>query len=241
MREPRDFARDANQFAIPDGSGDRFSGYAIFGLPFSSGHVLALRCFAASSLGAAYTSVWHRDPKGRWNFHQNVSPELACPRYFGAAITQNTTSPIRIDWADQLLFPRDGSCTGRDRLGHPARDDACDQDDEYRRKRSARFVVEEAVRALHHGDGGTMDAGGRRDETGRPHAEWPRVCGDAATDLVGRGEPGDDTRGRCGRAGSATETGNAGRPLYTAARNLRHRHSSAGRLGARCGAIESAR
>jgi hypothetical protein len=33
-----------------------------------------------------------------------VSPELACPRYFGAAITQNTTSPIRIDWADQCCF-----------------------------------------------------------------------------------------------------------------------------------------
>ena len=104
MREPRDFARDASQFTIPDGSGDWFSGYAVFGLPFSSGNVLALRCFAASSLGAAYTSVWHRDPKGRWTFHQNVPPELSCPRYFGAAITQNTMEPIRIDWTDQRCF-----------------------------------------------------------------------------------------------------------------------------------------
>lgn len=104
MREPRDFARDPRQFTIPDGSGDRFSGYAVVGLPFSSGHVLALRCFEASSLGPAYTSVWHRDPKGRWTFHQNVSPELSCPRYFGAAITQNTTEPIRIDWTDQRRF-----------------------------------------------------------------------------------------------------------------------------------------
>jgi hypothetical protein len=56
MKEPRDFARDVSQFAIPDGRGDRFSGYAVIGLPFSSGHVLALRCFPASSLGAACSS-----------------------------------------------------------------------------------------------------------------------------------------------------------------------------------------
>src|SRR5689334_2961073 len=104
MKEPRDFARDVSQFALPDGSGDRFSGYAVIGLPFSSGHVLALRCVAASSLGTAYTSVWHRDPKGRWTFHQNVPPEQSCPRYFGAAITENTTEPIRIGWTGQRRF-----------------------------------------------------------------------------------------------------------------------------------------
>ena len=104
MKEPGDFARDISQFAIPDGSGDRFSGYAVIGLPFSSGHVLALRCFEASSLGTAYTSVWHRDPNGRWTFHQNVPPEQSCPRYFGAAITENTTEPIRIEWTDQRRF-----------------------------------------------------------------------------------------------------------------------------------------
>ena len=37
------------------------------------------------------------------------------------------------------------------------------------RRRSAQLVVEEAVRNLRNGDGGTMDAGGRRDETDRPH------------------------------------------------------------------------
>ena len=103
MKEPRDFARDAGRFAIPDGSGDRFSGYAVIGLPFSSGHILALRCFEASSLGA-YTSVWHRDPKGRWTFHQNVPPEQSCPRYFGAAISENTIEAIRIEWRDQRGF-----------------------------------------------------------------------------------------------------------------------------------------
>jgi hypothetical protein len=104
MKEPRDFARDASQFAIPAGGGDRFSGYAVIGLPFSSGHVLALRCFEASSLGTAYTSIWHRDPKGRWTFHQNVRPEQSCPRYFGAAIAENTMEPIRIEWTDGRRF-----------------------------------------------------------------------------------------------------------------------------------------
>jgi hypothetical protein len=101
MKEPRDFAHSIGRFAIPHGSGDRFSGYAVIGLPFSSGHVLALRRFEASSVGSAYTSVWHRDPEGRWTSHQNVPPEQSCPRYFGAAITGNTTEPIRIDWTDQ--------------------------------------------------------------------------------------------------------------------------------------------
>jgi hypothetical protein len=104
MKEPRDFAQSIGQFAIPDGSGDRFSGYAVIGLPFSSGHVLALRRFEASSVGSAYTSVCHRDPEGRWTFHQNVPPEQSCPRYFGAAITGNTTEPMRIDWTDQRRF-----------------------------------------------------------------------------------------------------------------------------------------
>jgi len=104
MKEPRDFVRDPSQFVIPDGPGDRFSGYAVIGLPFSSGHVLAFRCIEASSAGRAYTSVWHRDPRGRWTFHQNVPPEDSCPRYFGAAIAANTTGPIQIDWTDSRRF-----------------------------------------------------------------------------------------------------------------------------------------
>ncbi len=104
MKEPRDFAHSIGQFAIPCGSGDRFSGCAVIGLPFSSGHVLALRRVEASSIGPAYTSVWQRDPDGRWTFHQNVPPDDSCPRYFGAAISENTTEPIRIDWTGPREF-----------------------------------------------------------------------------------------------------------------------------------------
>ncbi|HET9322086.1 MAG TPA: hypothetical protein VFO27_19990, partial [Bryobacteraceae bacterium] len=62
MKEPRDFARSISQFTTPDDSGDRFSGYAVIGLPFSLGQVLALwgrRVFGRGS-------VWHREPNGRW-------------------------------------------------------------------------------------------------------------------------------------------------------------------------------
>jgi hypothetical protein len=89
---------------LPEGRGDRFSGYAVMGVTFSSGNVLALRCFGASSVGPAYTSVWHRDPGGGWTFHQNVPPGQSCPRYFGAAIDENTTGPIRIEWTGPREF-----------------------------------------------------------------------------------------------------------------------------------------
>ena len=104
MKEPSDFAHSIGQFAIPDGSGDRFSGYAVIGLPFASGHFLALRRIETSSIGPAYTSVWHRDPDGRWTFHQNVPADQSCPRYFGAAISGITTEPIRIDWTGPREF-----------------------------------------------------------------------------------------------------------------------------------------
>jgi hypothetical protein len=38
--------------SVPAGEGDRFAGYAVIGLPFASGHVLSLRRFPASSVGA---------------------------------------------------------------------------------------------------------------------------------------------------------------------------------------------
>ncbi len=230
MQEPGDFVRDTSHFAIPDGSGDRFSGYAVIGQPFSSGHVLALRCFEASSLGTAYTSVWHRDPNGRWTFHQNVPPEQSCPRYFGAAITENTTQAIRIEWTDRRRFRVTVDAPGEIVWEIAACADAGNQDDEHGREHNAFLVVGESEGALRNGDRGTMDTGNRRDETDRLHAERSGVHGGAAIDLVDCGEPGDDTRGRCGHTRFASEAGQAGRFLYTAARNFRYRHLSHGRI-----------
>ena len=93
--------RDAPQL---DGAGDRFSGYAIIGLSFQSGHILALRGFSASSIGPGYTSVWHRDPSGSWTFYSTVAPDLSCARYFGGQVERNVVTPIDIAWADSMRF-----------------------------------------------------------------------------------------------------------------------------------------
>ena len=89
---------------LPDGAGDRFSGYAIVGLPFQSGHVLALRRFPASSIGPGYTAVWHRNPSGRWTFYSTVPPEASCARYFGGEVERNVVTPIDIAWVDSMRF-----------------------------------------------------------------------------------------------------------------------------------------
>jgi len=83
---------------VPVGTEDRFSGYGVLGLPFASGHVLALRRFPASSLGYGYSSVWHRDPDGRWTFWSDVSPQTSCARFFGEIITEALRAPIAIRW-----------------------------------------------------------------------------------------------------------------------------------------------
>jgi hypothetical protein len=90
--------------SLPQGSGERFAGYAVIGLPFRSGHVLALRRFPASSLGPGYTSVWHRDPSGRWTFYSDVAPEQSCSRYFGNDIEENIHAEIRVEWVGPDTF-----------------------------------------------------------------------------------------------------------------------------------------
>jgi len=70
-------------------------GWGIFGLPFESGHVLALRVFPHSSFGP-YRTVWHRDPGGGWSIHVD-GPEVdsACPRTTAPRVTTRVarTSP----------------------------------------------------------------------------------------------------------------------------------------------------
>lgn len=89
---------------LPPGTGDRFAGYSVIGLPFLSGHVLALRRFPVSSIGPAYTSVWHRDSRGTWTFYSTLNPELGCSRYFGGEVTRNVVAPIRIEWTGATQF-----------------------------------------------------------------------------------------------------------------------------------------
>ncbi|MFE2009050.1 hypothetical protein [Streptomyces sp. NPDC059491] len=71
-------------------------GWGVFGLPFDTGHVLALRVFPQSSFGP-YRTVWHRTPEGRWSIHvDGPRPDLACPRYYGPACESIGTARIRL-------------------------------------------------------------------------------------------------------------------------------------------------
>jgi hypothetical protein len=105
MREPRDLVAEIEKDpSVPEGTGERFFGYSVIGLPFESGHVLALRRFAASSIGPAYASVWHRDPDGNWTFYQNILAQQACSRYFGKLLKESVLQDITIEWTGPRSF-----------------------------------------------------------------------------------------------------------------------------------------
>ena len=68
------------------------------GMPFASGHYLALRHFTASSIGPGYRAVWHRDPDGQWTVYADAAPEVSCARFLGSALSATHTTRIEIDW-----------------------------------------------------------------------------------------------------------------------------------------------
>lgn len=98
---PRMSAEDAEKLArVPSGDGERFDGYTIVGQRFQSGHVLALRRWAASSIGPAYTSVWHQFPDAAWRLYSTVSSAHSCARYIDSATALSWKGAIRLCWAD---------------------------------------------------------------------------------------------------------------------------------------------
>lgn len=101
-RTPRSVATRLERRAAPSSDGEGFIGYGAMGLPFARGDVLAFRRAAASTIGPAYTSVWHRDDRGRWTMFVDQDPHLACPRYFGAALTRTVRTEIRLEWTGPL-------------------------------------------------------------------------------------------------------------------------------------------
>jgi hypothetical protein len=99
MRPPAHFARQVEEHPVlPRGEGERVSGYGVMGLPFTSGHVLGLRRWTASSVGDGFTSIWHRDPGGRWTFYESVDRAVGCTRYFGAGVGRVEVASIELDW-----------------------------------------------------------------------------------------------------------------------------------------------
>lgn len=84
---------------LPPGTDDRVAGYGVIGLPFASGHYLAFRDFTASSFGAPYRSIWHRNPAGEWAVYSSIDPEYGCPRFIGAALSYPPViTPIDVTW-----------------------------------------------------------------------------------------------------------------------------------------------
>ncbi|MDH6679509.1 hypothetical protein M2284_003731 [Rhodococcus sp. LBL1] len=91
--------------ALPAGDGlERFAGYGVMGLPFTSGHCLALRHFPTSSIGPGYDSVWHRNPAGRWVMYTSGATQSGCPRYFGPALSEARTADITVTWTGPYDF-----------------------------------------------------------------------------------------------------------------------------------------
>jgi hypothetical protein len=79
-------------------------GWGVFGLPFSSGHVLALRVFPENDF-APYRTVWHRDPGGHWSiFVDGPRLDTACPRYYGPACDHTGFAKIRVEWSGPASF-----------------------------------------------------------------------------------------------------------------------------------------
>jgi hypothetical protein len=102
---PRDYAKLAEAHpGLPEGPEERVSGYGLMGIPFSSGHVLGLRRWTASSVGEPFTSIWHRDPAGRWVFYESARCDVACSRWFGGGVEESRPAEISLTWeaADRL-------------------------------------------------------------------------------------------------------------------------------------------
>ncbi len=91
--------------ALPDGDDERFAGFGVMGLPFESGHYLALRHFPTASFAPAYLSVWHRDPAGNWTFYATTPAEQSCARYFSSATGDGAVQcDIEVTWITPWWF-----------------------------------------------------------------------------------------------------------------------------------------
>ena len=99
FRTPADAAAAVLQYPrLPAGNDERFTGFGVLGLPFASGHYLALRCIPSASFAPGYRSVWHRDPAGVWTFYATTPGAQSCSRYFSSA-TPNDAVQCDIDVA----------------------------------------------------------------------------------------------------------------------------------------------
>lgn len=105
MGDLRELIDETEEHAVlPPGQDERFTGYGVMGIPFESGHVLALRRFPVTSIGPGYTSVWWRRPTGAWTVYADAAPDMSCSRYFGSALESSSVHDITITWHDDRSF-----------------------------------------------------------------------------------------------------------------------------------------
>jgi len=106
--EPRQIVERIEEWvSLPqvNGGGDHnLAGYGVIGLPFRSGHVLALRRFPVSPEGPGYTSVWHRSPLGIWTLFSTTRPKQRRPHFDGNEILHDVVTPIQMDWSGPRQF-----------------------------------------------------------------------------------------------------------------------------------------
>jgi hypothetical protein len=120
MRSPQGWAESVESNPVlPKGTEERVSGYGLMAQPFSSGHVLGLRRWTANSVSDPFTSIWHRDPSGVWQFYETSQPSFACSRWFGSGTAGSTVSPIELTWESptRLRIVAPGLVDWRVRLG----------------------------------------------------------------------------------------------------------------------------
>lgn len=80
------------------GDDERFAGYGVMGVPFASGHYLALRDITATSIGHGYRTVWHCTPEGQWTFIADAPAERSCARYFASGTANTVYGDVDISW-----------------------------------------------------------------------------------------------------------------------------------------------
>lgn len=81
------------------GTDERFTGYGVMGLPFRSGHYLAMRHMPASSIGPEHQTVWHCGPDGTWTFITDTGPQQRYARYFASNDSAQTVQlDIECSW-----------------------------------------------------------------------------------------------------------------------------------------------
>jgi hypothetical protein len=107
MDRPVDLATELSSLSPRRGSfpwpdHEYVRGWGVFGLPFDTGHVLALRVFPENDF-APYRTVWHRTPDGAWSIFVDAPRlDIACPRYYAPACSATSFAHIEIEWSGPM-------------------------------------------------------------------------------------------------------------------------------------------